>query len=104
MQCCNIDVTIGNTSGTGLTSLPVPRLPHPDVSAGVLGSFNTWTKFEKRFLPADALWNMAMAINVYLTLFRKYNAQQLKGLEWRYHCIVRTFRVHLSEFGPNPEP
>ncbi|CAF9909200.1 MAG: hypothetical protein ALECFALPRED_005408 [Alectoria fallacina] len=39
------------------------------------------------FLPADALWNLAMAINVYMTLFRKYNAQQLKALEWRYHCM-----------------
>lgn len=28
-----------------------------------------------------------MAINVYLTLFRKYNAQQLKALEWRYHLM-----------------
>ena len=36
------------------------------------------------FLPADALWNLAMAMNVYLTLFRKYNADQLKALEWRY--------------------
>lgn len=40
-----------------------------------------------RFLPADALWNLAMAINVYLTLFKKYNAQQLKALEWRYHAM-----------------
>ena len=36
------------------------------------------------FLPADALWNLAMAMNVYLTLFRKYNADQLKALEWKY--------------------
>ena len=28
-----------------------------------------------------------MAINVYLTLFKKYNAQQLKALEWRYHLM-----------------
>lgn len=28
-----------------------------------------------------------MAINVYMTLFRKYNAQQLKTLEWRYHLM-----------------
>ncbi|KAL8968422.1 MAG: hypothetical protein Q9183_002466 [Haloplaca sp. 2 TL-2023] len=28
-----------------------------------------------------------MAINVYLTLFKKYNAQQLKALEWRYHLL-----------------
>ncbi|KAL8949390.1 MAG: hypothetical protein Q9222_004490 [Ikaeria aurantiellina] len=40
-----------------------------------------------RFLPADALWNLAMAINVYMTLFRKYNAQQLKALEWRYQVM-----------------
>ena len=40
-----------------------------------------------RFVPADAFWNLAMAFNVYLTLFKKYNAQQLKALEWRYHCL-----------------
>ncbi|KAL8749515.1 MAG: hypothetical protein Q9184_006776 [Pyrenodesmia sp. 2 TL-2023] len=39
------------------------------------------------FFLADALWNVAMAINVYLTLFKKYNAQQLKALEWRYHFM-----------------
>ncbi|KAI4243462.1 MAG: hypothetical protein L6R40_003464 [Gallowayella cf. fulva] len=42
---------------------------------------------EYRFLPADALWNLAMAINVYMTLFKKYNAQQLKSLEWRYQIM-----------------
>ncbi|KAL8685917.1 MAG: hypothetical protein Q9224_005618 [Gallowayella concinna] len=48
-------------------------------------------------LPADALWNLAMAINVYLTLFKKYNAQQLKALEWRYHimCYAIPFIVAL---------
>ncbi|KAL6713423.1 hypothetical protein ACLMJK_008888 [Lecanora helva] len=39
------------------------------------------------FVPADALWNLAMAINVYLTLFKKYNATQLKALEWKYHLM-----------------
>ena len=50
------------------------------------------------FLPADALWNMAMAINVYLTLFRKYSADQLKALEWRYHimCYGIPFIVALT--------
>jgi hypothetical protein len=28
-----------------------------------------------------------MAINVYLTLFKKYNASQLKSLEWKYHLM-----------------
>jgi hypothetical protein len=38
-----------------------------------------------------------MAINVYLTLFKKYSAQQLKALEWRYHimCYGVTFFIAL---------
>ncbi|KAI4219439.1 MAG: hypothetical protein L6R36_008322 [Xanthoria steineri] len=50
------------------------------------------------FLPADALWNLAMAINVYMTLFRKYNAQQLRALEWKYQimCYGLPFVVALS--------
>lgn len=28
-----------------------------------------------------------MAINVYMTLFRKYNAQQLRALEWKYQIM-----------------
>ena len=38
-----------------------------------------------------------MAINVYLTLFKKYNSQQLKALEWRYHlmCYGAPFIVAL---------
>jgi hypothetical protein len=33
---------------------------------------------------ANALWTFAMAFNVYLTFFRKYDAQQLRLLEWKY--------------------
>lgn len=38
-----------------------------------------------------------MAINVYMTLFRKYNAQQLKTLEWKYNlmCYGLTFLIAL---------
>ncbi|OJJ08068.1 hypothetical protein ASPVEDRAFT_142955 [Aspergillus versicolor CBS 583.65] len=36
------------------------------------------------FMPADALWTFAMAFNVYLTFFRKYNSDQLRRLEWKY--------------------
>ena len=35
-------------------------------------------------MPADALWTLVMAMNVYLTFFRKYGADQLRGLEWKY--------------------
>ena len=37
-----------------------------------------------RFMPADALWTFAMALNVYLTFFRRYDARQLRTLEWKY--------------------
>ncbi|KAL8638271.1 MAG: hypothetical protein Q9228_004560 [Teloschistes exilis] len=36
------------------------------------------------FFIADAALNLCMAVNVYLNVFKKYNAQQLKALEWRY--------------------
>ncbi|KAJ5495568.1 hypothetical protein N7539_000684 [Penicillium diatomitis] len=36
------------------------------------------------FMPADALWTFAMACNVYLTFFHKYNSDQLRQLEWKY--------------------
>ncbi|EAW14693.1 putative cAMP receptor-like protein [Aspergillus clavatus NRRL 1] len=36
------------------------------------------------FLPADALWILAMACNVYLTFFHKYDSDQLRRLEWKY--------------------
>ncbi|KAL8934232.1 MAG: hypothetical protein Q9216_006007 [Gyalolechia sp. 2 TL-2023] len=51
-----------------------------------------------RFLPADALWNLCMAINVYMTLFKKYNAQRLKALEWKYHilCYALPFIVAVA--------
>ncbi|KAL4991606.1 hypothetical protein BDW68DRAFT_151603, partial [Aspergillus falconensis] len=40
--------------------------------------------FIQWFMPADALWTFAMAFNVYLTFFRKYNSEQLRRLEWKY--------------------
>ncbi|KAI9683914.1 MAG: hypothetical protein M1829_004249 [Trizodia sp. TS-e1964] len=36
------------------------------------------------FLPADACWTLAMALNVYLTFFRKYSAADLRRLEIKY--------------------
>lgn len=68
--------------------MPVPRIPYSDVCQSLIRLLKAGlTDGAHRFLPADALWNFAMAINVYMTLFRKYNAQQLKSLEWRYHLM-----------------
>ena len=33
------------------------------------------------------MWNLSLAINVYLTVFRKYTSQQLKSLEWIYLLV-----------------
>lgn len=35
-------------------------------------------------MPADSLWALAMAFNVYLTFFHRYSASQLRSLEWKY--------------------
>ena len=37
-----------------------------------------------RFLPSDALWNLAMAINVYLTIFKRWEVERMKRLEIWY--------------------
>ncbi|PSR94009.1 hypothetical protein BD289DRAFT_459490 [Coniella lustricola] len=39
------------------------------------------------FMPADALWSLAMAFNVYLTFYRKYDAQMLKRMELSYFVV-----------------
>ncbi|KAK3940789.1 G-protein coupled receptor [Diplogelasinospora grovesii] len=36
------------------------------------------------FMPADAFWTLAMAVNVYLTFYFKYDAQQLRKMELPY--------------------
>ncbi|KPM35222.1 hypothetical protein AK830_g11349 [Neonectria ditissima] len=36
------------------------------------------------FMPADALWTLAMAINVYLTFYRHYDAADLRRMEVMY--------------------
>ena len=86
-ECGNLDITRGHKGRSELTIVPVPRLLDPNVCT--IFSFFLGLPLNPvfRFLPADALWNLAMAINVYLTLFRKYNASQLKSLEWIYMLV-----------------
>lgn len=36
------------------------------------------------FTPADAFWTLAMAINVYLTFYHKFDAQRLRKMELWY--------------------
>ncbi len=37
-----------------------------------------------RFMPADAYWTLAMAVNVYLTFYYKFDAQRLRKMEIPY--------------------
>lgn len=37
-----------------------------------------------RFMPADALWTLAMACNVYLTFRHRFSSSQLRRLEIKY--------------------
>ncbi|KAL8364659.1 hypothetical protein RB595_003779 [Gaeumannomyces hyphopodioides] len=39
------------------------------------------------FLPADTFWTLAMAVNVYLTFYHKFDAVKLRRMELPYLCI-----------------
>lgn len=49
-------------------------------------------------MPADAFWTLAMAVNVYLTFYRKYDAQKLRKMEIPYLlcCYGLPFIVALT--------
>lgn len=38
----------------------------------------------RRFVGADAMWTMAMAFNVYLAFYYRFDAQRLRKMEWPY--------------------
>jgi hypothetical protein len=40
-----------------------------------------------RFMQSDPMWSCAMAVNVYLVFFRRYDAARLKKLYWIYGII-----------------
>ncbi|KAH8906681.1 hypothetical protein BR93DRAFT_927520 [Coniochaeta sp. PMI_546] len=42
------------------------------------------------FPVADVLWTLAMAINVFLIVFRGYSTESLRKLEWKYMTIIAT--------------
>lgn len=49
-------------------------------------------------MPADAFWTLAMAVNVYLTFYYKYDAQKLRKMEIPYliFCYGIPFAVALT--------
>ncbi|EAS35151.3 uncharacterized protein CIMG_00505 [Coccidioides immitis RS] len=48
--------------------------------------------FIEWFTSADALWNLCIAINVYLVIFRHYSIPELRKLEWKYFLFCYGFQ------------
>ncbi|KFY14019.1 hypothetical protein V492_02908 [Pseudogymnoascus sp. VKM F-4246] len=42
------------------------------------------------FPPADVLWTTAMAFDVFLIVFHRYDAEALRKLEWKYFSVITT--------------
>ncbi|OTB05236.1 hypothetical protein M426DRAFT_72967 [Hypoxylon sp. CI-4A] len=62
------------------------------MSRGSLGSIDSFgCQFQgfliQMFLPADAFWTLAMAFNVYLTFYHKFDVAMLRGMEIYYLII-----------------
>lgn len=51
----------------------------------VLANINNY-----RFPPADVLWTTAMAFDVFLIVFHRYDAEALRKLEWKYFSVITT--------------
>jgi G protein-coupled glucose receptor regulating Gpa2 len=49
-----------------------------------------------RFLWTDTLWNLAMAVDVYLTVFRRYDNRKLRELEKWYIISIYGFSFSLA--------
>lgn len=68
--------------------MSVPGVLHSMVCiGGFLDPVRSPSDPQYRFGPADALWTLAMACNVYLTFFRQYDAAKLQTLEPYYWVI-----------------
>lgn len=59
-----------------LLEMSVPSTPH---RSSVLIIF--------RFMQSDPMWSLAMAVNVYLVFFRRYDACRLRKLYWIYGLL-----------------
>lgn len=67
-------------------------MPDARVSDSLVRSSETVSEvpsllIQDRFLLVDPLFTFMMALNVYLTFFRRYNAEQLRRMDWKYLAI-----------------
>lgn len=44
-----------------------------------------------RFPVADVLWTLVMAVNVFLIVYRRYDTETLRRLEWKYIIGITAF-------------
>ncbi|EOD52424.1 putative g-protein coupled receptor protein [Neofusicoccum parvum UCRNP2] len=76
--------SIGNILTNSATVVSVAAIPRHGASLA-LCRFQGF--FIQMFMPADSLWTLCMALNVYLTFFKNFNAVDLRGLEMRYFAL-----------------
>jgi hypothetical protein len=62
--------------------MPIAVIPDPNVCSRSIDASTANDII--RFMAADAYWTLAMACNVYLTFYYKFDAQQLRHLEIYY--------------------
>ncbi|KFG86306.1 hypothetical protein MANI_026996 [Metarhizium anisopliae] len=62
------------------------------VSGPAGGNASALCKFQafinQMFPLADVLWTLVMAIDVFLIVFRRYDGESLKRLEWKYMAVI----------------
>ncbi|OIW27861.1 hypothetical protein CONLIGDRAFT_682874 [Coniochaeta ligniaria NRRL 30616] len=59
--------------------------------AGNLSALCQFQAFLNQMFPvADVLWTLAMAVNVFLIVFRGYSTESLRRLEWKYLAFITT--------------
>jgi hypothetical protein len=75
--------------------MPVSRFPNaivrPELAtyAHLKSASHTNTDNKpNRFPLADVFWTLAMAIDVFLIVFYKYDAAALRKLEWKYATVI----------------
>ncbi|KAI1812231.1 family A G protein-coupled receptor-like protein [Poronia punctata] len=74
--------SFGNMLTNVATLIARAYVGHPDSAGCQLQGF-----LIQQFLPADALWTLAMALNVYLTFYHRYDAEKLKKMEIWYLLV-----------------
>ncbi|EKG10008.1 hypothetical protein MPH_12882 [Macrophomina phaseolina MS6] len=79
-----IYASFGNMLCNVATIINISAIPG---HGGTVGLCRFQGFFMQTFTPADSMWTLSMALNVYLTFFRKYDARSLRSLEMKYVVI-----------------